>query len=204
MGFYAQHVLPRFIDRACGAKTLRPLRTRVCAGLAGDVIEIGFGTGHNIAHYPDGVQRVTAVEPSDLAWQLAAERRAASPVQIERSGLDGQRLPFDDAAFDCALSTWTMCTIPDAVAALTELRRVLKPGARLHFLEHGLAPDVKVQRWQHRLEPVQKRLAGGCTFTRRIPAMIEAAGFTITDLDVFYAKGEPKFAGADSLGVATA
>jgi hypothetical protein len=97
-----------------------------------------------------------------------------------------------------------MCTIPDAVAALTELRRVLKPGGQLHFLEHGLAPDEKVQRWQHRLEPIQKRVAGGCTFTRQIAEMIGSAGFTVTDIDVFYAEGEPKFAGADSLGVATA
>jgi ubiquinone/menaquinone biosynthesis C-methylase UbiE len=189
---------------ACGAKTLRPLRERVCAGLAGEVIEVGFGSGHNIAHYPVAVQRVTAVEPSELAWRLAAERRTESSVPIERSGLDGQRLPFDDATFDSALSTWTMCTIPDAVSALTELRRVLKPGGQLHFLEHGLAPDEKVRRWQHRLEPIQKRVAGGCTFTRQIAEMIGSAGFTITDIDVFYADGEPKFAGADSLGVATA
>lgn len=204
MGLYERHILPRFINMACGAKTLRPLRERVCAGLAGEVIEVGFGSGHNIPHYPVAVQRVTAVEPSELAWQLAAKRRGESSVPIERSGLDGQRLPFDDATFDSALSTWTMCTIPDAVAALTELRRVLKPGGQLHFLEHGLAPDEKVQRWQHRLEPLQKRVAGGCTFTRQIAEMIGSAGFTITDIDVFYADGEPKFAGADSLGVATA
>jgi ubiquinone/menaquinone biosynthesis C-methylase UbiE len=204
MGVYERHILPRFINMACGAKTLRPLRERVCAGLAGEVIEVGFGSGHNIAHYPVAVQRVTAVEPSELAWRLAAERRTESSVPIERSGLDGQRLPFDDATFDSALSTWTMCTIPDAVSALTELRRVLKPGGQLHFLEHGLAPDEKVRRWQHRLEPIQKRVAGGCTFTRQIAEMIGSAGFTITDIDVFYADGEPKFAGADSLGVATA
>jgi ubiquinone/menaquinone biosynthesis C-methylase UbiE len=204
MGLYERHILPRFINVACGAKTLRPLRERVCAGLAGEVIEVGFGSGHNIPHYPVAVQRVTAVEPSELAWQLAAKRRTGSSVPIERSGLDGQRLPFDDATFDTALSTWTMCTIPDAVAALTELRRVLKPGGQLHFLEHGLAPDEKVQRWQHRLEPIQKRVAGGCTFTRQIAEMIGSAGFTVTDIDVFYAEGEPKFAGADSLGVATA
>jgi ubiquinone/menaquinone biosynthesis C-methylase UbiE len=204
MGLYERHILPRFINMACGAKTLRPLRERVCAGLSGEVIEVGFGSGHNIPHYPVAVQRVTAVEPSELAWQLAAERRTESSVPIERSGLDGQRLPFDDATFDAALSTWTMCTIPDAIAALTELRRVLKPGGQLHFLEHGLAPDEKVQRWQHRLEPLQKRVAGGCTFTRQIAEMIGSAGFTITDIDVFYADGEPKFAGADSLGVATA
>src|SRR5262245_52839592 len=109
---------------ACGAKSLRPLRDRVCAGLTGQVVEVGFGSGHNIPHYPATVQRVTAVEPSELAWRLAEKRRAASFVPIKRSGLDGERLPIADDTFDSALSTWTMCTIPDVVAALTELRRV--------------------------------------------------------------------------------
>jgi ubiquinone/menaquinone biosynthesis C-methylase UbiE len=204
MGYYEKHVVPRLVNLACGAKPLRPLRERVCAGLTGEVIEVGFGSGHNISHYPAAVQRVTAVEPSDLGWQLAAKRRAAATLPIERSGLDGQRLPFDDDRFDTALSTWTLCTIPDAVAALEELRRVLKPGGTLHFLEHGLAPDEKVQRWQYRLDPIEKRLVGGCTFSRPIAKLIGQAGFTITDIDVFYSKGGPKFAAAESLGVATA
>jgi ubiquinone/menaquinone biosynthesis C-methylase UbiE len=203
MGFYTQRVVPRILNKACGAKTLRPLRERVCAGLAGEVIEIGFGSGANVDFYPAAVTRVTAVEPSDLSWTLAGARLRASAIPIERAGLDGQSLPFADHTFDAALSTWTMCTIADASAALLELRRVLKPGATLHFLEHGLAPDPKVQRWQHRLDPIERRVFGGCTFSKPIVDLITTAGFTIVDVDVFYEKG-PKFASADSLGFATA
>ena len=146
--------------------------------------------------------RVAAVEPADLGWKLAAKRLRAASVPVERSGLDGQPLPFDDDSFDAALSTWTLCTIPDVAAALSEVRRVLKPGGTLHFVEHGLAPDEKVRRWQHRLEPVQKRLFGGCHLTRPIVDLLTAAGFTITEVDVFYEDGAPKFLAADSLGAA--
>jgi ubiquinone/menaquinone biosynthesis C-methylase UbiE len=121
---------------------------------------------------------------------------------VERTGLDGQSLPLADDTCDTALSTWTLCTIPDVAAALLEIRRVLKPGGTLHFVEHGLAPDAAVRRWQHRLEPLQKRVAGGCHLTRRITDLITDAGFTITDADVFYEKGAPKTLGADTLGVA--
>ena len=202
MGVYGDHVLPRIINVACGMKTNRPLRDRVCDGLEGDVVEIGFGSGLNIPFYPAGVSRVSAVEPADIGWRLAQKRLAATQVPVERSGLDGQSLPFPDDSFDTALSTWTMCTIPDIDAALAELRRVLKPGGKLHFIEHGLAPDEPVQRWQHRLEPVQKRVFGGCHLTRPIVPLLKNAGFTIDDLDEFYEDGAPKFVAADSLGVA--
>lgn len=204
VGVYGDQVLPRVIDLACGAKQAHPYRERACAGLSGDVVEIGFGSGLNVPFYPTAVTSVTAVEPSDVAWRLAARRVAASQVSVRRSGLDGQSMPFPDNSFDAALSTWTMCTIPDVDAALAELRRVLRPGGKLHFVEHGLAPDGGVVRWQHRLEPLQKRLFGGCHLTRRIPELVTAAGFTIDELDVFYEKGAPRPWGAASLGVATA
>lgn len=202
MGLYGTYLVPRIVNLACGAKAMHPHRERVCAGLAGEVIEVGFGSGLNVPHYPASVSRVTAIEPSDVGWGLAAKRLARATVPVERAGLDGQRLPFGDDTFDTALTTWTMCTIPDADAALRELRRVLKPGGTLHFVEHGLAPDADVQKWQYRLDPIEKRIAGGCTFSRPIAALITGAGFTITEIDAFY-EGRPKFASAFSLGIAT-
>jgi ubiquinone/menaquinone biosynthesis C-methylase UbiE len=202
MGFYGERVLPRILDVTCGTKAVEPLRRRVCDGLAGDVIEIGFGSGLNVPFYPAAVTGVAAVEPSELSWKLATRRLRATAVPVQRSGLDGQALPFADDSYDAALSTWTLCTIPDVAAALAEVRRVLKPGGTLHFLEHGLAPDEPVRRWQRRLDPLQQRIAGGCHVTRPIADLLTAAGFTIEELDVFYEKGAPKFLGADSLGIA--
>ena len=202
MGLYGDHILPRMINCLCGLKMNDPLRERTCQGLEGEVVEIGFGSGLNIPFYPASVTRVAAVEPADIGWKLAEKRLAASKVPIERSGLDGQSLPFPDNSFDSALSTWTMCTIPDIDAALAEVRRVLKPSGTLHFIEHGLAPDEPVQRWQHRLEPVQKRVFGGCHLTRPIVDLLRRAGFEIKELDQFYEEGAPKPMGADSLGAA--
>ncbi|MFC5728161.1 MULTISPECIES: class I SAM-dependent methyltransferase [Nocardioides] len=205
MGIYREQVLPRIVNVGCAMGPAQgPLRKRVCAGLSGEVLEIGFGSGLNVPHYPATVSRVAAVEPSDVGWSLASARVEASAVPVQRVGMDGQALPLQDDSFDCALSTWTMCTIPDLAAALSEVRRVLRPGGTLHFVEHGLAPDESVARWQRRLEPVQKRVLGGCHLTRPILDAIEAAGFTITEVDVFYEEGAPKVLGADKLGVATA
>jgi SAM-dependent methyltransferase len=202
MGVYSDQVVPRILAASGGGKRLNPLRRRVCEGLAGDVVEIGFGAGLNVPFYPPTVTSVAAVEPSDVSWKLAEGRLRGTDLPILRSGLDGQLLPFADDSFDTALSTWTLCTIPDPAAALRELRRVLRSEGTLHFLEHGLAPDERVRRWQRRLDPVQKRIAGGCHFTRPVVDLLRTAGFTVTELDVFYEKGTSRIAGADSLGSA--
>lgn len=202
MGIYREQVLPRIVNVACGMKANGPLRERVCEGLHGRVLEVGFGSGLNIPYYPSSVTAVAAIEPADLGWKLAHKRLADTNVPIERMGLDGQSLPLPDDSCDTALSTWTLCTIPDVAAALREVRRVLKPGGTFHFVEHGLAPDDKVQRLQHRLDPLQQRLFGGCHLTREIPELLTDAGFTLRQLDVFYEDGAPKFLAADSLGIA--
>ena len=202
MGLYVEKVLPRIVDFCCGMKSNRRLRDRVCEGLHGQVLEIGFGSGLNVPHYPDAVTGVSAVEPADIGWKLARKRLEASEVPVQRTGLDGQSIPLPDDSCDTAVSTWTMCTIPDVARALQEVRRVLKRGGTLHFVEHGLAPDENVQRMQHRLDPVQKKLFGGCHLSRPIVDLVTAAGFTITQKDEFYDEGAPKFLAAQTLGVA--
>jgi ubiquinone/menaquinone biosynthesis C-methylase UbiE len=201
--FYRDRIVPRLVNLACGTKANEALRRQVCAGLHGRVIEIGFGSGLNVPFYPRAVDQVDAVEPADLAWKMAGKRIGAARTPVTRAWLDGQSLPFRDATYETALSTWTLCTIPDVDSALHELVRVLKPGGVLHFVEHGLAPHDDVRRWQHRLEPVQKRLAGGCHLTRPVTHMLKSAGFTITQLDEFYEPGIPKSFGALAVGEAT-
>jgi ubiquinone/menaquinone biosynthesis C-methylase UbiE len=192
MGLYQDQLLPRFQDKVMDRKSAREARSRVCAGLVGDVIEVGFGTGLNAPHYPAGVTKVVAIEPSKVCMRLAQPRIARSSVTVELGGLTGEHLDLPSDQFDAALSTWTLCTIPNLEAALGELRRVLKPGGVFHFVEHGHAPDASVARWQARFEPVNKRLAGGCHLTRRIPEVIKSAGFRLEHVDSYYFKGEPK------------
>lgn len=195
MGFYGEQVLPRLQNRLLDLPQTRETRARVCEGLAGDVVEIGFGSGLNLPHLPVDVTGLWAVEPAEIGQRLSAHRRDEAAVPVVFAGSDAQHLPFADARFDAALSTWTLCTIPDPVRALREVRRVLRPGGRLHLVEHGLAGDPPVARWQHRLTPVQRRLAGGCHLDRDIPTLLVDGGFAVDYLDTYYEPGAPRFLG---------
>lgn len=192
MGIYRDHVLPRLQDKVMDLPQNRKARARVCDGLAGEVVEIGFGTGLNAPHYPADVSKVLAVEPSPLCLRLAEPRIAESAAPVEPAGLTGERLDLPSDRYDAVLSTWTFCTIPDLAAALSEIRRVLKPGGTLHFIEHGRSPDPNVQRWQRRIEPAWKHVAGGCHLTREIPDAVDKAGLAIDELDTYYLEGDPK------------
>ena len=163
--FYAERVLPVVIDKACASPGFSEPRAAVVADTHGTVLEIGFGSGHNLRHYPVTVERLLAVEPAARAIELARPRIERVSFDVEVVGLDGQRLPVDDQSVDCVVSTFTLCTIPDVNAALAEVRRVLRPGGTFHVLEHGLADDEGIQRWQHRVNPIQRRVAGGCPAT---------------------------------------
>ncbi|GJM38448.1 MAG: methyltransferase [Acidimicrobiales bacterium] len=189
MGFYRDQILPRVIDKALGSGEIMTYRSEATEGLTGDVVEIGFGSGLNMPVYPPEVTKVYAVDPAVVGRKLAADRVAAAEATVEYVGLDGQALPLDDDSCDSGLSTFTLCTIPDESAGLDELRRVVKPGGAIHLLEHGLSRDEKVQRWQHRINPVQRRLFDGCHLDRDHVAMVEDAGLEITSTREWYAKG---------------
>jgi ubiquinone/menaquinone biosynthesis C-methylase UbiE len=194
MGWYGERVLPHLVDRMCGLAELEPWRDDAARGLQGRVVEIGFGSGLNVAHYPPEVATVLAVEPAALARRLAQPRIDRASVSVEHVGLDGQRIPLEDESCDGALCTFTLCTVRDPSAALAEVRRVVKPGGRFHFLEHGLSPDAGVARWQHRLDPVQRRVAGGCHLSRDPVALVESAGFVMERCEQRYGSGPKPWA----------
>ena len=189
MSIWTDRVVPRLADRSLSTGPVMRLRRDAVAGLSGRVLEIGFGSGLNTALYPATVDRVDAVEPSDEGWRLSKRRRAAATAPVERVGLDGQLLAADDGSYDAVLTTFTLCTIPDVGRALAEVRRVLRPGGSLHFLEHGLAPERRVASWQRRLDPLQRTVAGGCHLSRDVPGLVASAGLDLVDLASAYLPG---------------
>ena len=192
MGFWNDQVVPRFTDKMLSNRDVMRHRAKVTDGLHGEVVEIGFGSGLNVPSYPESVTKVFAIDPSLVARDLASARVEASPVEVRYVGLNGATLPLDDASVDTALSTFTLCTIPDVTSALSEVRRVLRPGGTFHFLEHGLCPDPAVAHKQHRFNGLQQRMCGGCHLDRPIDALVREAGFEITELEHDQMPG-PKF-----------
>lgn len=187
---YERHVLPHLIDYACGMGAVMKTRAQVVPLAEGEVLEIGIGSGLNLSFYdPARVQRIVGVDPSADMQKLARQRAEQISIPVEMIALELGQIQAENARFDSIVCTFTLCTIPDAVAALREMRRVLKPGGKLLFSEHGLAPDASVVRWQNRLTPLWRPLAGGCHLNRDIPALLEAGGFTIRQLETSYLKG---------------
>jgi len=204
MGWYATTVFPRMMEWALGSETCSRERRRTLADARGEVLEIGFGTGLNLPHYPPtGVINLTIVDPAELLPERVQERIARAPFQVIHARLDAERLPFDDARFDTVVSTWTLCTIPDAVAALREIRRVLRPTGTFHFLEHGLSERPMVVRLQHLWNPIQKVIACGCNVDRPIDRIVAESGLTTTNLERFELEGEVPLFSAMYRGVAT-
>ena len=178
--FYEEKILPHCIDLACASKQMRRQREKVVPEATGDVLEIGFGSGRNLPYFDRGkVRRIYGLEPSQGMRQKAMPAVIESALEGEFIDLPGEEIPLPDRSVDTVLVTFTLCTIPDAVAALKGMRRVLKPGGRLLYAEHGRAPDAGVRRWRTRLNPAWRSLAGGCHLDRDIPSLIEAAGFSI-------------------------
>jgi ubiquinone/menaquinone biosynthesis C-methylase UbiE len=193
--WYERRMLPWLLDVACGIGPFSRQRRKVVPLAAGRVLEIGIGTGLNFEHYDrTQVAQVVGLDPGVEMHALARKRAGAAGIAVQLVALSAERIPFDDGAFDTVLVTYTLCTIPDPVAALREMRRVLKPGGRLIFCEHGLARDASVRSWQRRLTPTWSRLAGGCHLDRDIPALLQQAGFRFVDLQAAYLPGPRPFA----------
>jgi ubiquinone/menaquinone biosynthesis C-methylase UbiE len=202
MGWWNEQVVPRLTDISLRGHEVGELRARACEGLHGRVLEVGFGTGLNARWYPPTVTQVDVVEPSELAWQMSGDRRLRAPVPVGRVARTLDHLNLIDGTYDAALVSFTLCTIPEPAAALDEVHRVLKHGASLHFLEHGISDDPKVATWQRRLEPIQRRVAGGCHLTRDPAVLIEEAGLRVTMVEQIHIPGGPKPFTTGFLGVA--
>ena len=204
MSLYDRYLLSPAIDRMCGSPEVMSVRREVVPEAEGDVLELGMGSGLNLSLYDaHRVRRVVGVDPGAHITALARSRMAAAPVPVELLQLSGESVPADDHSFDTAVVTFTFCTIPDVYRALAELRRLLKPGGRVLFAEHGLAPDPRIQRWQRRIEPLWRCLAGGCHLTRDSVRLLEDGGFRMLDgLRADHAMAGPRIATWVSRGAA--
>ena len=202
MSFYHRHVFPRLLDLAMRSPAFREPRTRTLAPASGRILEIGFGTGANLRHWPPGVTRIEAIDPDVDLDRWSAPRIAASNIRVDFHHLDAEHLPFDADRFDTVACTLTLCSIPDVVHALAEVRRVLKPGGQFLFMEHGRAPDPGVARWQDRLTPYWKPIGGGCHLNRPIRDLVAGAGLEPGPVRAGYLDGLPRLFGYVTEGIA--
>lgn len=196
MGFYDERILPHIIDKACSVGQVMKLRSQLVPQATGTVLEVGMGSAINLAFYnPETVARVYGLEPSEGMRRKAQENLAKSPIPVQWLDLPGENIPLPENSIDTVVLTFTLCTIPDHRVALKEIRRVLKAGGVLLFLEHGESPDIGIRKWQHRITPGWKKLAGGCHLNRPIDSLIREAGFAIQELQTFYMPNAPRIAG---------
>ena len=203
MGFYDRHIRPRFINCTCGAPPIAKQRAKVVPAAAGTVLEIGIGTGLNLPYYDvDKVTKIIGLDPSEASWKLADKRVAETGLEVEFVGLPEGEIPLADGTVDTIVVTYSLCTIPDPVAALRGMGRVLKPEGKLLFCEHGMAPDAPVLKWQNRLDGLWGKIGGGCHLNRDIPAVLAEGGFEVTALDSMYLPGTPRFVGFNFWGSA--
>lgn len=202
MGFYSQKIFPYLLDWSMSNPMFATYRQQVLAEVQGKVLEIGFGTGLNLPYYPDRVQEITTVDVNAGANALAQKRIQATTIAIDNRVLNGENLPMADDTFDSVVSTWTLCSIANVEQALREIHRVLKPGGRFFFVEHGLSDQPNIQRWQNRLTPLQKVIADGCHLNRNIQQLLQNQ-FASVALETFYADGTPKVLGYLYKGMAT-
>jgi len=202
MGFYSRRILPRLIDLLMSNPAMHAERALLLRNAHGKTLEVGFGTGLNMPHYPAGTQTLAAIDANPGMSPLARRRIRESGIRVEHRVLNVERLPMEDASFDTVVSTWTLCSIADVERALAEVRRVLKPGGRFLFIEHGLSDDPRVSKWQHRLTPLQKRIADGCHLDRDIEGLIRAQGLEFESLRRFYMDKLPRTGGYTYQGIA--
>jgi ubiquinone/menaquinone biosynthesis C-methylase UbiE len=201
---YATYIFPRLMDWVLRGERFQRERRRLLASAQGIVLEIGFGTGLNLPHYPRTVTALHTVDPSSMLRDRVAGRAAQAPFPVHMQYLAAERLPFDDATFDCAVSTFTLCTIPDPVRALQEIRRVLKPEGRFLFLEHGRSDNRGIAGWQDRLNPLQNWVGCGCNLNRRIDQLVSASGLYLKYVDRYLLPGVPRIGGEMYRGWAAA
>jgi ubiquinone/menaquinone biosynthesis C-methylase UbiE len=204
MGLYDRYVVPRLVTCACGTKPVIKQRQKVVPKAMGTVLEFGIGAGHNLPHYDSSrIDRVIGVDPCATSWELASERAANLDFDVEFIQGSALDVPIEDASVDSVLITFTLCTVPDPMAALREAKRTLKPGGKVYFCEHGLAPDERVAKWQNRVNPIWKKVFGGCHINRDTAGLLTEAGFKLDELEQMYLPGTPTIAGFNTWGEAS-